>query len=234
MLSERKWELAKVLAVGVIKDIPTNDRLSLSVFSIDTEVRIEAKGQSETLVSKVQALPSKARQFGPAPRRTALFDAILSAAKGGESGPPDTLIVITDGHDTASKNDEERVSRVLARSNQRLFAVVIEESGPRGRTPEEVRGRPDLEEIALNSGGTYTHTLRHGPFSAVANFSKSPNEIAGELLTMLNLVKQGIQIEILPMKSIEKPSRLELSFADKRKNDRRVLLYPAKLFPCSP
>lgn len=169
--------------------------------------------------------------------RTALRDAIFAGLlllKHPSSA--DSLYVITDGGDNASKHSVADLRQRLEVSSVRLFAVLLRKDvGYRYLTPEEVSGPEELSELTEKSGGEIlTAAAWHGKqmiLSASSEAKLKSEEILARLYQTI-LGDQLLEIE-LPF-PVAKDERLELKPSDRTRHEWRGahITYPSTLNKC--
>ncbi|MGO9896553.1 MAG: VWA domain-containing protein [Bryobacteraceae bacterium] len=88
--------------------------------------------------------------------RTALLDAVylgLHEMKRAKN-PRKALLIISDGGDNNSRYTENEIKDLVKEADTQIYAIgIYEDTGARGRTPEEANGPALLTEIAEQTGG---------------------------------------------------------------------------------
>ena len=169
--------------------------------------------------------------------KTALRDTILAGLQLLEHpSSADSLFVITDGGDNASKHSVADLRQRLAATSVRLFAVLLrKEVGYRNLTHEEMLGPEELSEITGNSGGEIlTAAAWHGKQIVLSADSEAKLK-AQETLTRLYqtiLGDQLLEIE-LPFPAA-KDERWELKLSDRSRREWKGthITYPTTLAKC--
>ena len=84
---------------------------------------------------------------------TALFDAVIASASYLEKEPQegDSVLVISDGADDASKRNAEQMERELLRSKIRLYVLLL--APPKHPNPNDGRSRSQLMDVVRETGG---------------------------------------------------------------------------------
>ena len=84
---------------------------------------------------------------------TALFDAVIASASYLEKEPQegDSIVVISDGADDASKMNAEQMERELLRSKIRLYVLLL--APPKHPNPNDGRSRSQLMDVVRETGG---------------------------------------------------------------------------------
>ena len=88
--------------------------------------------------------------------RTALLDAVYLALHEMKKArnPRKALLLISDGGDNSSRYTEPEIRNLVKETDVQIYAIgIYEQSGARGRTPEEMSGTGLLSEIAEQTGG---------------------------------------------------------------------------------
>jgi hypothetical protein len=150
--------------------------------------------------------------------RTALRDAIfagLQLLKHPSSA--DSLYVITDGGDNASKHSVADLRQRLAVTSVRLFAVLLRKDvGYRNLTPKEVTGPEELSELTEKSGGEILTAAAWRGKRMILSADSEAKLKAQETLARLYQTILGDQLlEIELPFSIAKDERVELKLSDR-------------------
>src|SRR5712664_218918 len=170
--------------------------------------------------------------------RTALRDAIFEGLQLlDHPSSADALYVLTDGGDNASKRKAADVTRRLAVTSVRLFAVILhQEGGYRNRTPEELSGPGELSEITGKSGGEILSAAAwHGKqvaLSADADAKLKTQETLGRLYQTIledNLMEIELPFPITKNEHWE----LKLSEAARQQWKGSQITYPTTLISCN-
>jgi hypothetical protein len=84
---------------------------------------------------------------------TALFDAVVASASYLEKEPQegDSIIIISDGADDASKTNAQQMERELLRSKIRLYLLLL--APPKQKNPNDGRSRSQLTDVVRETGG---------------------------------------------------------------------------------
>jgi Mg-chelatase subunit ChlD len=84
---------------------------------------------------------------------TALFDAVVASASFLEKEPQegDSIVVISDGADDASKMNSDQTERELERLKIRLYLLLL--AAPKHQNPFDGRSRSQLMDVVRDSGG---------------------------------------------------------------------------------
>lgn len=170
--------------------------------------------------------------------RTALHDAILEGLQLlDHPSSADALYVLTDGGDNASKSKAGDVTKRLAVTSVRLFAVILhQESGYRNRAPEEQSGPGELSEIAEKSGGEILSAAAwHGKqvaLSADPEAKLKTQETLGRLYQTI-LQENLMEIELPFPIAKNEHWELKLSEAARQQWKSSQVTYPTTLISCN-
>ena len=84
---------------------------------------------------------------------TALFDAVIASASYLEKEPQegDSVLVISDGADDASKRNSEQMEKELLKSKIRLYLLLLAQ--PKHPNPNDGRSRSQLMDVVRETGG---------------------------------------------------------------------------------
>lgn len=170
--------------------------------------------------------------------RTALRDAILAGLNLLEHpSSADSLYVLTDGEDNASKHSTANLRQRLAVTSVRLFAVLLrKEGGYRNLPPEELSGPDELSEIAGKSGGEILSAAAwHGKqmvLSADFEAKLKPHETLTRLYQAI-IGDQLLEIELPFTVAKDEHWELKLSDSARRQWKGAHITYPTTLSKCS-
>lgn len=168
---------------------------------------------------------------------TALYDTILAGLDLLEHpSSADSIYVLTDGGDNASKHKAGDVTRRLGVTHVRLFVVLLyKDTGYRNRTPEEVSGPQDLSDVAMKSGGEILSAADWRGKQITLSADPEAKWKSQETLTRLYqaiLADQLLEIEVpFPLKKDES-WELKLSAPARRKWKDAHFTYPTTLSKC--
>jgi len=158
--------------------------------------------------------------------RTALFDALKYATVVlGQPLPGDSVYLISDGAENASKAQRKDVETEFLARGIRIFSFSLgDNSSP--RTQEEMSGPGLLSELADLTGGMVLH-ITLAPF---------PERLASELQRSYHQLSDFYELQLeLPTEPIGKRSPWHLEVVNgqgKKRKDIRVI-YPHQLVPCA-
>jgi hypothetical protein len=169
--------------------------------------------------------------------RTALRDAIFAGLLLLEHpSSADSLYVITDGGDNASKHSAADVRQRLAVTSVRLFAVLLrKEVGYRNLTPEEMLGPEELSEFTVNSGGEIlTAAAWHGKQMVLSADSEAKLKSQETLARLYQAILGDLLLEIELPFPVAKDERWELKLSDHPRREWKGshITYPITLDKC--
>jgi Mg-chelatase subunit ChlD len=169
--------------------------------------------------------------------RTALRDAIFAGLLLLEHpSSADSLYVITDGGDNASKHSVADIRQRLAVTSVRPFAVLLrKEVGYRNLTPEEVTGPEELSEITGNSGGEIlTAAAWHGKQIVLSADSEAKLKAQETLARLYQTILGDQLLEIELPFPVAKDERWELKLSDGARHQWKGthITYPTTLAKC--
>ncbi len=141
---------------------------------------------------------------------TALFDAVIASASYLEKEPQegDSVLVISDGADDASKMNSEQMEKQLLKSKIRLYLLLL--APPKHPNPNEGRSRSQLMDVVRETGGV-----------VVKPNSNSMSREWAEL--MHGLIEVADRVDFDLDAPVREPTRLEVSVATQDgKRDKTV------------
>jgi len=228
MTASRYWELARDFAVKIVKS------------SSPGEVKIAAFDQNLSKFFDRQDLAMHGLPpFGEIlaaeskEHRTSIYDAVLHTVQiMPRIAPEDTIVVITDGGDNASRTSSSEVLNRLRDSHTRLLMVFVPDN-PTVGIPQEIYSAQELLDVAKQSGGTIFNALPAGSESRL--FIKTgPAPDAAERLAYVEKLEVwyaslqlGFRLKLPP---IAKPAKVKVELVPKNQNV--LLIYPKEIVPC--
>jgi Mg-chelatase subunit ChlD len=168
---------------------------------------------------------------------TALYDTMLAGLDLlAHPSSADALYVLTDAGDNASKHSPADVTQRLAVTRVRLFAVLLHKDiGYRNRTPEEVSGPEELDNIARKSGGEILSAADwHGKQIALSADPKAEWKSQETLARLYQTILADQLLEIELPFPILRDERWELKLSDsaRQKWKGAHIIYPTILVKC--
>lgn len=146
----KKWWIAREALEDLLAETPSD--VSIALFTFSDHVH-DVFDFSQNRASMAAWLKEGGSQKGNnrIRGRTAIFDAVLAAAKMlGSARPSDAIYAITDGGDNSSHILATDIRKLLLRSGVRLFVFLFAEQRWQGETQP---GTDSLIEIARATGG---------------------------------------------------------------------------------
>lgn len=143
MVSEVVWEPAVKIAESLVNWPPPETLIGFFAFASSVEGKVDFTQDRKTLGDELMNLQRgnwKERPKGQ-PRKTALLDALMMAID--SMSPPrlgDTIFLITDGDDNASRVHQSPVEKRLVSTGIRLFCFLL-------YNPVTAQGRRIADEI---------------------------------------------------------------------------------------
>jgi len=228
------WTLVTDLAADTFRLAPPNCSFALLVFS-DTIKEWVGFNQSTTILAK--KLATLQMEPNRAVGKTALYDALTAALV--ELSPPhqgDTMYVITDGGDNASKTGRSELETALVTSGVRLFAFMplTHFDLLRSRALQEATGPSAMLDLAQVTGGNvFSHTSPTTWF--IPSEKERRQQMRFALGRLYNQMGRQDRLEIRLAAPVDKPRGWKLEIVDENGKPNRELevLYPRKLMPCS-
>jgi len=169
---------------------------------------------------------------------TALYDTMLAGLDLlAHPSSADSLYVLTDAGDNASKHSAADVTQRLAVTRVRLFAVLLRKViGYRNRTPEEVTGPEELANIAGKSGGEILSAADwHGKQIALSADPEAKRKSQETLARLYQTILGDQLLEIELPFPIARDERWELRLSDpaRQKWKGAHITYPTTLAKCN-
>lgn len=229
------WSSARSIAGHILDARLPNTSFAFLLFSnrVIEQVRF---GQG------VEAIRSLLQRIGEDPKHlkeivrghTALLDSIVEALRLFDpQDSSDSLYVITDAGENASRAGMREVLRALLSSGVRLHLICLSQATRYRPTPEEVRGPNDMDDLVKATGG-----LSFGAIYESWAHSGGSAEQEARVLADLGRMNEGIlnswRIEIELPESSARLLEWELQPSPNKKEDFKgaKLLYPHRLAAC--
>jgi hypothetical protein len=230
-----KWKTAVTAASQVVSSTPPGTQISLFTFAGTVEKRFGLASEHKAIEEWLGAKSSQ--DISELKGRTTLYKAIqeaLTALEPAQLG--DAIYVITDGGENDSAESKSQVGRVLQASGVRLFAFLLND-GPTV-DPAEDRGRLDLHDLVLGSGGSETTVgPRPSPATVYTSYDYDDRVVARiRAWTQLLEAEIGnfyvLQIETPQSSSRRENWELEVVDAQGRKKKDVRVVHPHPLAGC--
>ena len=186
------------------------------------------------------AVAERLLNFRSAPRapgqlfagKTALYDSLLAGLQLLKTPTSaDTLYVIGDGNDTASRVRFDDVAQRLSSSGVRLFvSLVLAVPGYRSATPEELNGRDSMVELVKRTGGQVNAPFADG----FPTKSEEIERFSREMHRFYQAMVQNYRLEIELPARLDESANWELKFSEEGKANWKNarLNYPVQLAAC--
>jgi VWA domain-containing protein len=183
-----KWKIAHAAATEFVSVTPSQAKVSFMTFAAGFGQKLQVLGNRQSIENW---LNSPAVQEGKALKGTTpLYDTILTAlADFGPAQRGDTIYVITDGGENASREHMSQLERSLDGSGVRLYAFLL--NGP--MSEQESSTIHDLYELTLRSGGfLFSVTRRH----LVGSWFVSPYEFGDRVVASIQASTRMLNAQI--------------------------------------
>jgi len=145
------WPLERQMASHFVEIRPRKTTFALLVFNDKVIDQIDFSQGPETVVEKLRQIGADSNyQKVHVKGRTALWDTLLvGLGLLHEPTSADSVYLISDGGEDASRATSTDVRRRLAASSSRVFvSLMISSTGNHNRTPEELNGPEEMSKIA--------------------------------------------------------------------------------------
>ena len=166
--------------------------------------------------------------------RTALYDSLLAGLRMLETPTSaDSLYLISDGADDASRAKFDQVERSLTSSGVRLFvSLMLASISNRHPTPAETAGPQEMRELVHRTGGE----ILIGSDEATSTRGKVSEQSTDVIHALAQRVTQDYLLEVELPTSLRKPMPwdLKLSPEDRKRWKSAQINYPAEMVPCTP
>ncbi len=149
-----KWVPTINMAKRLAETIPESSPVALVLFSTETYLIVNFDESRATLTDRINALPRvdwrKLKQ-----QRTALLDALkYSVSLLGTTLHGDAIVIISDGDDNASMENEVQLQETLLTSETRVFGLIPGPSWPPSRVAS-AHGRLIKEVVQITGGEVF-------------------------------------------------------------------------------
>jgi hypothetical protein len=229
------WKTERTISEYLTRFAPPRASISFMGFTgmvLDTEgfdENPQALLKNLSVLVRVCERPQKAR-------RTALFDAIMSARdllRAPNLG--DVICALTDARDTVSRTEPKKLQEELLRTGVRLFGVVIAAPWGRARTPEEDSSQ--FDSLVRATGGSEL-VLRLGGWSPTNPHIEAKTKEDSLDLALHRLLEQMgefYRFELALPETVDKPTKWKLEVIDAGGKPMREVEvhYPQELMPCA-
>lgn len=226
-----KWrEILTPASILAETEMP-NTQMALVVFNDKIEEQVSFSQGQKAIAERLRQIRSGGA-ITPS-GRTALYDSLLAGLQLLEvPTSADSLYVLSDGADNASRTHFDEVARQLSASTVRLFvSLAVGQLGNRYPTPEEERGPREMSALVRRTGGDMNTPFGRG-------FPTSPAEVEQSLQSILRFqqeMPQNYRIELELSTELKEPSKWEVKLSERSRVRWKAgrLNYPTELAPCN-
>ena len=233
------WKLELALARHFFEVNHQKSKIALLFFNDRVTDVIDFSQENSAVGGKLQQITKDSDYLKKKVKgKTALRDAILQGVQLLEHpSSADALYVLTDAGDNASTHSIADVSRRLAVTPVRLFAIVLQQRGGyRTRAPEELSGPDELSQIARKSGGEILSAAEPQGDSVALSANPEGKLKPQEVLSRLyQTILQDRLLEIELPSPIKKNEHWELKFLNSARRQWKgaQIVYPYVLVSCN-
>ena len=233
------WPLERQMASHFVEIRPRKTTFALLVFNDKVIDQIDFSQGPEAVVEKLRQIGADSNyQQVHVKGRTALWDALLvGLGLLHEPTSADSLYLISDGGEDASRANSMDVRRRLAASGSRVFvSLMIPSTGNRNRTPEELNGPEEMSKIAHATGGAIFGPIAQGSSGPVLFVTDSNQRLtmSSGLSNFYKTMLGGYRIEIELPSPVDKwrEWKLELTKEKQKQFKDSQIGYTRDLEPC--
>jgi VWA domain containing CoxE-like protein len=227
------WLDTLVLASALAELQVPNVQMALLIFGTKIQEKVDFTAGQRAVAERLRQIRSGAKNATKSIEgRTALYDALLAGVQllGSSASSADVLYFISDGADNASQTRVGELSRELTSRGVRLFAAdVFTPIAYRNRTPEEINGPRQLDDLIKQTGGDMILPFPNGPPA------KPDWHTVGQVMNVFYLrMVQNYLVELELSSSLNKRRKWELNLVGARREQWKGarLKYPDELLPC--
>ena len=237
---------ARLVAKRFLALMPPQVPLAFLSFALEIHERITFNADRSQLLSQLRTLEVP-RRDPHAPKGaddTALFDAVSQAADlFGHAQPGDSIVVITDGGENASRLNKLQIRQKLSDTGLRLFCFFVLEPLEEGLSSrEELEGNGQTVELSRTTGGEVyifnakevMHFAQEWPPRERASAQQRLESLLTPIETLVREMNGFYVLKILLPGPVEKPHGWKLEVVDPQtgKPDHHLVLhYPSQLMP---
>jgi hypothetical protein len=232
----RVWRESLAPASALAETSLPHVQMALLVFGTNVYEKIEfSKGQNAVAEKLRQIRSSEAYSHQLFHGKTALYDSLLAGLQLLDSpSSADSLYVITDGQENASRSHFDDVAHRFISTGVRLFVsqVVADDTLNPHSGSGELDGPARFHELARKTGGEMIRPFRDG---VVPTKPREAQRIAEGVNAFHKNMIHNFRLEVELPPPMDQWHSWELKLAgpkDRWKNVR--LLYPTQLAPCGP
>ena len=230
-----KSNLAYWVAADAIERLPKDVSIAVVGFSDHVHGTLDFSSSREQLADEI-ARRRKSAENSPH-GRTALMDAVKYVIDHiPDAGPGDSIYVVTDGEENASRVGHSPLERELGAAGVRLSVFLMQDFLFNG---ELFPGTDEVLRLAKATGGTVIeiHPQIHGTGTSgtTENFSIPPERqqvITDELTVLYRQTARPYLFDLKLPSELKKPHKWKLEVADDQLRKSTYVFYPSEIFPC--
>lgn len=223
--SEKLDTFMNLVVTDFVAMLPVETSLGVGEFGSTIKLPADLKSSRTQVDEVVRSIMARQQAFGGTTR---LFAALRASASLFQPVQPgDSIVVVTDGGDNASK-DLETLAKEFERSRLRLFAFIL--SDERRATPEELAGPPRLAELVHRTGGFLVWL----PRTRLLVPKKTDEIISSAVAALVSriLYMQELTVRLPEASAKTEKLKLKLIGLDPKDIKKLHLEYPTVLQPC--
>jgi hypothetical protein len=237
----RVWGESLAPASALAETSLPHVQMALLVFGTNVYEKIEFSIGQTAVAERLRQMRSGAtypNQLRHA--KTALYDSLLAGLQLLDSpSSADSLYVITDGRENASRAHFDDIAHQLISSGVRLFVSQVVDEGEifdnsgRRVTREPIYGPPPVSNLAAETGG---ETIQPFPDGILPTKPKEAQTIAEAMSAFHRKMIHNFRLELELPRPLDKwyPWELKLAGGNKERWKNVRLLYPTQLAPSGP
>ena len=216
-----EWSVATGIVRHIVRWSPDDLQLAFLGFSSTRNDLINfAPGSRAEILLHMDS-------YGDPKGTTPLWDTIRKMMDNKDLGQIDSIFLISDGEDTSSNEDRDRLIRRLSASKIRVNSILLK--GPPTYSEINLNGAENLAELSKQTGG-WAYWVDTGK---KVDLQKVDQSVEAELRGLLRLRPSQLEIEL--NQNTKKWTKMDLVYLDEKgKPDKQMdVIYPHLLAPCS-
>lgn len=230
-----KWKEVLTPATTLAEVQLPNTQMALLIFREGIVERIDFSQGQNVVAEKLRQIRAHPANFEKLFQgKTALYDSLLEGLQLLDNPTSaDSLYLVSDGGDTASRAKFDEVASRLTSSRVRLYvSLIVGGLGYRSPTPEEAMGPQNMNDLAKRTGGEVDIPFSLNP----PTNSKEAAQVVEAMAIFHQRMVQNYRMEVELSGLPEKRSTLDLklSVQDKERWKNVRLTYPTKILLCAP
>ena len=251
-----RWQTArKAGMVPLQSDSPSNS-VAVIVFASKVDLKVGFQSGRDAALGALQSLPEDPKHLPKGPRATALLDAVTEGLKlFGEPQFGDTILLITDGADNASRASDKKVLREAIARSVRILVLFFSDNLPKNYSSETTTylvglGADGAMTVDRNTSRRYTMLGERGWDQAAELAGRSggqvllvdsnraqnnPSQAVADIASRLNrLISEVYRLELELPEPIPKPKGWDLKVAVPKGSKAKdpELLFPRSITAC--